>query len=496
MRKVTNVSLSQDNDDKPPPTCSAGPVFSGILIPLYNVNKDTMKKRYTVHIEKLVFGGQGLTRLGDVGDRHFNNKIVFVWNALPGEEVEIDIIKNKKTYLEAIAVNILKPSQERMKPNDVSFLSTSAWQILTPERENYWKRAIAAETYSKIGDLILSPDMLDIGYDGNDFGYRNKVEFTFCSPYFFERNTLTTENRISMRPAPADDTISLAFFERGGRIRFAVKSSFLSAKSINTTAQYILSWINTVHIPIRSLKSLIVRTNTAGQTISAVFLKDALSFDTYPKCTDSLVGFQLYYSTHKSPASVPTSLLYSTGQDFLIQDILGTKLKFGMLSFFQINRQVFEMALKDIAAFLDPKKPLVDFYAGVGAISLPLAMNREETILVESNEEAVAYAKENIALNNIEHVVAHCMPAEQMLDVITSDRQIILDPPRAGLHEDVTNKLLAVRPERIIYLSCNLSTQARDMKRLSEVYTPIFLKLYNFFPRTPHIEGLVVLERM
>ncbi|PIR76248.1 MAG: hypothetical protein COU32_03185 [Candidatus Magasanikbacteria bacterium CG10_big_fil_rev_8_21_14_0_10_42_10] len=455
-----------------------------------------MKDRYTVTIEKLVFGGQGLTRLGDVGNPRFNGKTVFVWNALPQEMLEIEIIKNKKTYLEAVAVTIIKPSPERTTPKETYFLSTSPWQILSPERENYWKKAIAAETYSKIGDLILSANSLDIASDGVDYGYRNKMEFTFTSPYLALRTTTHGKDHLALPPPPNTEPISLAFFERGGKTRFAVTSSALSMPHITNTSQYILKWINEQQIPIRSLKSLIVRGTSDGKTIAALFIKDKLTFDTYPTLHENMVGFQLYYSTHKSPAAVPTELLYTIGQDELQQNILGTPLTFGALSFFQINPPLFEMALKDMAAFLDPKKPLIDFYAGVGAISLPLAMNREKTILVESNEEATYYAQKNIDLNKIPNAVVHCMPAEKMVDAITAERQIILDPPRAGLHVSVIQRLLAVKPERIIYLSCNLSTQARDMKMLSEHYKPIFFKLYNFFPRTPHIEGLVVLEKV
>ncbi|MBP7992343.1 MAG: class I SAM-dependent RNA methyltransferase, partial [Candidatus Magasanikbacteria bacterium] len=206
--------------------------------------------------------------------------------------------------------------------------------------------------------------------------------------------------------------------------------------------------------------------------------------------------FYLYYSTHKSPASVPTELLYSEGQDYLIATILGTQLKFGLLSFFQINIPIFTEAVKDIAAFIGPKDSVLDFYSGVGAISLPLAKNRPRTILVESNPEAVEYAKQNIALNNLTNAEAHCMPAEKITELIDSDSTIIVDPPRAGLHDKVTLALLNKRPPRIVYLSCDLATQARDVQRLSESYKPIFIKLYNFFPRTPHIEGLVVLERI
>lgn len=454
-----------------------------------------MKSTYIVKIEKLVFGGQGLAHFGDVENKNFNNKTVFVWNALPGEEVEISIIKNKKTYIEAVAVSVLKPSQERIEPKDDFFLSTSAWQILTPERENYWKRVIATETYRKIGNMITDVDSLAIGYNGLDFGYRNKMEFSFTSQYLKKLNISSFNKSKKVHLSADTGRISLAFFERGEKTKFAIEYASLASPVMNAVAQNVLSWINSELIPLRSLKSLILRSNTSGEIIVALFLKDRITFKDYPKLDKNFVGFKLYYSTHKSPASIPTELLYSSGREYLIQDILGVKLKFGIFSFFQINTPVFEMAMKDILKFIDSKKTLIDFYAGVGAISLPFASNRDKTILVESNEEAVSYARENIAFNNISNVDVRCISAEKITDVITSDIQIILDPPRSGLHESVTNRLLTVKPERIVYLSCNLSTQARDIRRISEAYELVFLKLYNFFPRTPHMEGLVVLER-
>jgi len=293
-----------------------------------------------------------------------------------------------------------------------------------------------------------------------------------------------------------DGTMSLALFARGGKSKMPVTGATIANPLIDSTAAYILTWVNENQIPIRSLKSVIVRTNTHGEAIAALFIKDELDFNDFPALTETLKGFQLYYSTHKSPASVPTRLMHTEGQDYLLQDILGTSLKFGLLSFFQVNVPVFTQALKDIAAFLDPVAPLIDFYAGVGAIGLPLAKSRTETILIESNEEAVAYANDNIAQNNIIHAKTHCTPAEKILDAIASDKQIIVDPPRAGLHEDVVKELLKKAPPKIIYLSCNISTQARDMRMLSSRYKPVFMKLYNFFPRTPHIEGLVVLEKV
>lgn len=421
-----------------------------------------------IQIEKLVFGGQGLG--------HTEGKVAFVWNALPGEEVEIEILQNKKTHIEGVATTIFNPSPDRIEPRESHWLSSSPWQHIAWEKENYWKRAIAAETYSKFGGLILNADDLKIEIGREEYGYRNKIEFSFI------------ELDIG--------AISLAFFKRGKHRHIPATGSLLAEPVINETAQSILGWINEQKIPMRSLKTLIVRSDAAGHSIAALFIKDELLFSKYPKLNNTLLGFHIYYSTHKSPASVPTKLLYSDGQDYLIVDLKGTKLKFGLLSFFQINLSVFDAALTDIAAFLHPHMPVVDYYSGVGAISLPLSLNRDCTTLIDNNTEATQYANENIGLNKRKKCETICLPAEDMTDVIRADAMIILDPPRAGLHKRVVQQLLIRKPPRIIYLSCGIDTQARDLRLLSENYHLSFIKLYNFFPRTPHIEGLCILDRV
>ncbi len=428
-------------------------------------------------IEKLIFGGQGLAHETQLkGNGEPIDRTIFVWNALPGEEVEVLYIEKKKDLAEAVATKISNPSPDRIEPLDPHFLSISAWQMMKPEVEDHYKQSIAVETYGRNGGMILQNDPPPVISDPtNYYGYRNKIEFSFYDDH---------------------GQIFLAFFGRGSHQKFPVEDCRLAEPAINATATKILDWINEVKIPVRSLKSLIIRGNGTGDTIAALFIKDKLEFTNFPQTTQTFLGFHLYYSTHKSPASVPTELLYSTGQDYLIADILGTKLKFGLLSFFQINIPIFTEAVKDIAAFIGPKDSVIDFYSGVGAISLPLAKNRPRTILVESNPEAVEYAKQNIALNGLTNAEAHCLLAEKMTEIIDSESTIIVDPPRAGLHDKVTLALLNKKPPRIIYLSCDLATQARDVQRLSECYKPVFIKLYNFFPRTPHIEGLVVLERI
>lgn len=425
-------------------------------------------------IDKLVFGGQGMAR--------HNGKVVFVWNAIPGETVEAEITKNKKTHLEAVAGAIIVPSPRRLPSAEPHFLACSPWQILSFDEENRWKAEMAHETYWRalsaeyraLIDMQLAS--LEIVADaGRQYEYRNKMEYSFVDN---------------------GGEISLAFFDRGGRRKTAIDGCLLADPAIEKTAPDILAWIRETKIPDRTLKALMLRSNRAGETIAGLFLKDRLLFPSLPALNDRFIGFHLYYSTHKSPASVPTEPLASIGADEIAETILETPLTCGMFSFFQINPPMFERALADIGAHLEPSAPVIDYYSGVGSISLPLANQCKELLLVESNPKAVGFANKNIEKNKIINARALCAPSEHALDSITSDHIVILDPPRAGLHTKVIRALLEKKPHRVIYLSCNLATHARDLAALSPIYRVSRIKLYNFFPRTPHIEGLAILDRM
>ncbi len=419
-----------------------------------------------VTIEKLIFGGQGFTRI--------NGKACFVWNALPGETVEIEMLKNKKEYIEAVAKKIIVASPDRIEPKDPNFLSTSPWQIMNYEKENEWKKEIALEVYKRIGKEAFADVHPDLIFDAEKYySYRNKMEFSFA---------VDTAGRTC-----------LGFFERGKKVRYAVEKSELADDAINETAANILEWVRAHEITMRSLKSLIIRSDGAGKTIAALFIKDKLAFTDYPKLTDNFIGFQLYYSTHKSPASVPTELLYTEGQDYIMIPLRGINFKVGLLSFFQVHLPVFERALDDIYAHIPEHSNLLDLYSGVGSIGLPLHKRATQVTLVDNNTEAIQYATENIALNKIKNAEAICKPTEDIISLITSDSIVILDPPRAGLHHRVVERILEAKPKTIIYLSCDLSTQARDIFLLHPTYNISFSRLYNFFPRTPHIEGLCVL---
>lgn len=419
-------------------------------------------------IERLVHGGQGLAH-DEKGHPYF------VWNALPGEVVMAERLHKTKDHSEAIAREIITASPHRIPAKEDSYLSTSPWQIMTHEYERAMKIQIAQETFMFHTGIVL-PD-LQIYQTTQDFGYRNKMEFSFY---------VDDETGI----------IDLAFFARGQKNKVPVQDSMLATPAINMAARHILAWVRACEIPRRSLKTVIIRSNQAGQVIAGLFIKDEMQFDAYPELNDQLIGFQLYYSTHKSPASVPTKLLYSVGQDYLAESIMGKTLNYGLMSFFQVHVPVFEQVLRDITPFIDEAVPYLDYYAGVGSISLGLSDLISQAFLVEENTEAAQYAQRNIVgLSLSARYETLASPAEAMLADILSDRNVIIDPPRAGLHLKVTERILEMLPTQIIYLSCNPVTQARDLALLASHYEIVFSRLYNFFPRTPHIESLIILHK-
>lgn len=412
-----------------------------------------------IRIKKLIFGGQGLGQI--------NGKAVFVWNALPDEDVEFEYTSNKKNFAEGIATKILTPSPHRIEPKEKHFLSTSPWEILDYKAENETKKQIAIETYGRNGGLILQENPPKIEFNENEYGYRNKIEFNF---------TKLQSNQIS-----------LAFSNRNSHNFIPVESSLLAKPELNLVAQKILQWINNIRLPLHYLQNLTLKSNQKNQVIASLSVSSNINFSNFPALNNQFIGFSV---------SKNSEIIHDNGQNYLTDEILGAPLAYDIDSFFQVNIPMFIKALKDIAAFTNPKTPMIDFYSGVGAISLPISKNRARCTLIDNNMKAIEFAKYNIKENNLLNCEAICTQSENMTKLIARDKLIIFDPPRAGLNDKVTSRLLVSAPPRIIYLSCDLSTQARDISRLSEKYKISFLKLYNFFPRTPHIEGLCVLDRV
>jgi 23S rRNA (uracil1939-C5)-methyltransferase len=422
----------------------------------------------TMTIDKIVGGGQALGQL-DYG------KKAFVWGGLPGEKVVFEVSKKKSSYLEGIVTEVLEPSDQRVAPVDESsYLSTSPWQIMTFDAEQHYKAALIEEAF-ELHDIVV-PEPIDVYTDKHELEYRNKIEFS----WWWDKEV---------------GQLDLAFFRRGTHGKVPLEGTSLAHPAINKAAHAIRDVLRKRGTQAFTLKTVIVRCSQNGDVALQLYVKDE---DFSPFNEDELTsldakGFELIFSNPKSPASVITHRMQAWGETTLTDTILGVPFTYAVEGFFQINIPVYEQALRDMKEWIDENKPTVDLYSGVGTIGLTIG--GKKVTMVEINEHAVREMQRNItALEREESAKAILAPSEQVLESITPDATIIVDPPRAGLHEDVVKKLLEMKPSRIIYLSCNPVTQARDVALLGEVYGIRAHRGYNFFPRTPHIEHLVVLD--
>lgn len=436
----------------------------------------------TVTITKLVHGGQGLGELAD-------GRKVFVWNALPGETVRVRIIKKKRSYAEAIAEDIVEPSPERVEPREANYLATSPWQMMSFAAENKYKAEIVRELFAhekvelpfpRHAELVSAPrdrsdeilrqvqdDDFSVVTAGDEWHYRNKMEYSFWGD---------------------DDGLHLALHQRGSHGKQIVTGSALAMPAVDAAANAICMQLNKLNARAGDLKTIIVRVSQRGEAVAALFTK--LPKFIHLELPPELKGLRVYHSNPKSPASVPTKLLYELGDCQLTDELLGKPFTYDVDSFFQVNLPVYEQALKRIKEHCqsDP----VDMYSGVGSIGLSVAT--QWTRLVELDPATATMARLNAATSGIDAEVVG-VSTEKALEYITCDGPVIFDPPRAGLHPKVVEACLATLPPQIIYLSCNPATQARDLALLQEKYAIDFFEIYNFFPRTPHIETLAVLAK-
>jgi len=409
-----------------------------------------------VRLGKLVHGGQCLAKAP-------NGKKLFVWGGLPGELVSLRVTKKKSSYMEGIITEVHEASADRLEPIEpLSYLSTSPWQIMAFGVENNAKQAILSEAFEREG--LKDLQWADFYANEQELGYRNKNEFGFWG---------------------ADDGLHLAHYVRGTSGKQMVVGSALAVEAINVAARAVRDELNRLDIWGGKLKTVLIRASMSGEAVAALFVKEELDMSGF-KLPEGLKGIDIYYSNPLSPASVPTKKLYSLGDINLSDSISGKNIIYDVMSFFQVNVLVFEQALGVIRAQIG-SKPSIDFYSGVGAIGIAVGSDA----LVESDDANVAMARQNVMGTDTEVIHAS---SETALDYVAADKILIVDPPRAGLHKDVVEKINDIKPPKVIYLSCNPSTQARDIKLLQENYNVIHAQGFNFFPRTPHIESLFILE--
>jgi tRNA/tmRNA/rRNA uracil-C5-methylase (TrmA/RlmC/RlmD family) len=365
-----------------------------------------------------------------------NGKKAFIWNALPSETVEFEITKDKRSYCEGIATKILQSVDERIAPRDECYLATSPWQIIDWETELIAKSQLVEECFAQ---NHLHTPVEPTQTDEKEFFYRNKMEYSL----YFDHD---------------DELIHLAFHKRGSHGKIPITQSSIERPEIFARAQEIVNELNAKHEEARKYQSLLLRCSQKGE-VSGDLFENGKPHPIMPNLSDELLGRKYSYSPN---------------------------------GFFQINLPVYEMVLKEIAKEMDDS-PILDLYAGVGSIGLSVAKEEQKLTLVEVNGAAVEEMKNNAAGRpNTECILAK---SEDVTNYITPDHIVILDPPRAGCDKKLIEKLLEIQPKKIVYLSCNPITQARDVAMLVEVYKCSAAQPFNFFPHTPHIENLITLEK-
>lgn len=384
----------------------------------------------TIKIEKLIPGGLGLGALA-------SGKKIMLWDALPGEVVTKCLItKDKSSYAEGIALEYEAPSPFRVSPQDSCYLATSPWQIMSYDYELEQKKALLTEIFRQQKLATSLNQDFAVATDRKDFHYRNKMEY-------------------SLYYAHEDQKIHLAFRARGSHRKVICNHSSLERPEIWLQACEIVNQLNANHAEARNYQSLLLRSNQYGE-----------------------VSGGLYENNRPHPNF---SILHDT--------ILGHEYSYSPNGFFQINLPVYEMALSRIREHIKTNKVL-DLYAGVGTIGLSTARDKKLT-LVECDGSAFQELQKNCIGTSAQAVHAR---SEEALEYIAPDQTVIVDPPRAGCDIKLIEKLLEVLPPSIIYLSCNPITQARDVQMLEDKYHITEVQPYNFFPRTPHLENLMVLE--
>jgi 23S rRNA (uracil1939-C5)-methyltransferase len=400
-------------------------------------------------------------------------KILYTLGMLPGEVALVKIFKTKREEFFAHVIELEKQSKSRVEPKDTeSYLASSPFQILDFKVEQEYKTKFLSDLFNIQTEV----------YTNNiEYNYRNKVEFGFYEDY-------------------DNYNLNLSFFRRegnGGKYILNNGSSIADVR-INAKGLEIVAILKANEVIGKDLKTLLIRTSNRDVRAN-LYVTDQEFLTKYPKAIDELktINVSVIYSNKNSPASNNNGYLVEESQ-VLTQDINQFQFEFAADGFFQVNVDVFKEVIKDCEQFITNKNitgNLIDFYSGVGVIGLMLANYFKNIKLVDSSPESEKYTISNAKLNNISNLEFTRSEAEKLVEAINSDDLLFLDPPRVGCHQKVIDRINEVKPPYIMYLSCNPITQAANYELIKDNYSIEFIRGYNFYPKTPHLESLIVLKR-
>ena len=452
----------------------------------------------------------------DIGARgkaiaRIDNFVTFVSNALPGDVVDLQITRRKKSFQEGRVVRFHEYSTRRTEPFCQHFGQCGGcrWQDLKYADQLHYKQQEVTDNLERIGQMEIPP-VNPISASANERYYRNKLEFTFSN-----RRWLSAEEINS-----GDD-----FADRNG-LGFHVPGMFdkvidleechLQPELSNLIRQEIRDYSREHGLTFYDLRNgggllrtLIIRNTLKGEwMVLVVFFEDDelkrnLLLDHLQAKFPEITSLMYCINRKANDSIFDQEILPYAGQDHIMEQMEDLQFKIGPKSFFQTNSvQALELyrKVREFAG-LTGGEVVYDLYSGTGTIGLFLARQAGKVVGIEYIDEAIQDARVNAKLNNIGNAEFFSGDIKDLLteEFVREQGQpdvLITDPPRAGMHKDVVDVILSVSPDRIVYVSCNPSTQSRDLQLLSEKYKVLEIQPYDMFPQTYHVENIVVLERM
>jgi 23S rRNA (uracil1939-C5)-methyltransferase len=439
-----------------------------------------------------------------------DDMVIFLTHVIPGDIVDIQVTKTKRRYAEGRAVKFHHYSADRMAPFCEHFgvCGGCKWQNLPYEKQLYYKQKQVSDQLTRIGHIQLPEISPIIGSVKTEF-YRNKLEFTFSN-----RRWLTPDEMDTAREDLVEGALGFhipGLFDKVIDIKKCWLQEDISNQIRNTVREYAI--VNGLELfDIRQqdgfLRNMIVRTSTTGElmVILAFFHenkneREALLVhlsEKFPQITSLM-----YVINSKGNDTITDQdILVYKGNDHIFEEMEGLKFKIGPKSFYQTNSEQAYNLYKVAREFaqLTGNEIVYDLYTGTGTIANFVARQAKKVVGIEYVPEAIDDAKINSAINNIGNTSFYAGDMKKVLsaDFIAEHGQpdvIITDPPRAGMDAPVIETIISAAPQRIVYVSCNPATQARDLELLNAHYSVEKVQPVDMFPHTHHVENVVALVR-
>ncbi len=437
---------------------------------------------------------------------YWEDKVVFVQGAIPGDVVNAYVFKNKKDWAEARINEVVKPSELRQEPfcKHFELCGGCKWQMLAYEQQVVYKDQQVKDQLHRLGNVEVE-EFLPIIPCAEDRLYRNKMEFTFSNKRY-----LGPKDMKAMLPFEKD---VLGFHAPKVFDKIIdIETCYLQAEPTNAIKNFIRQYALDNELSFQDirnhegfLRNLIIRMNKKGDVLLNIVVREKDEEKINGICNALQDEFPAITSLHYTINNKMNDSIYDldvthfAGEKFITETLGDVSFKISPKSFFQTNSKQAEVLYDVVKDFVGQTNILYDFYCGTGSIGLYLAANCKKLIGVETVEDAIADAKINATNNGISHSAFF---AGDVIKVVTPSffeehgkpDCIILDPPRAGLHPKLIEKLRKIAAPKIVYVSCNPATQARDLAELSSLYHVKKSQAVDMFPQTHHIENVVLLE--